>query len=179
MDWGRGVLGHRPNGLSLVIKNVIERGLYAGYDNIYKERLINYLKKQFPDYGFITILEYEDKATGYFQCNVVDPLFTEVKKSDTLAYWRPFLKTPESDNLIILYPFPGLNSTTILLSREKPTIESDNISPILLSGILRSMYDYDMELKTFDKSEYSSYKNIRDSRLLPPYIVFDRGDEVV
>lgn len=173
MDWGRAVLGHRPNGLSLAIKNGVDRGLYAGYDNIYTARIIKDFRKRFPAYSYITILEHEHKVTDYFNTTISDPLFHDCNGSQ-VAYWRPFIDAPDSNNLVILYPMPGLNSVTLLVSKEDTGLESDAVSPILLSGILRSLYDYDMELKTFDKNEYNRYKNIKDSVLKAPYLIFSR-----
>ncbi|MGL1890533.1 MAG: hypothetical protein OCD02_02850 [Spirochaetaceae bacterium] len=173
MDQGRAVLGHRPNGLSLAIKNVIERGLYAPYDNIYLKRLIKDLSIRFPDHPHVTIVNYQDKISTYFDSEILDPLYSncfDVK----LAFWRPFLNIPNSENIVVLYPLPGLNTASVLVSKKQHTLESDSISPVLLSGILRSLYDYDLEYKKFDRSNYNSFKSIQNTELLPPYLILKR-----
>ncbi len=175
MDRGRAVLGHRPNGLSLAIKNVIERGLYARYDNIYEYRLTKELKKRFPGYDYITFLEHEDKVTDFFKTKITDPLFEDSSETK-IAYWRPFIETPSSENIVILYPLPGLNTATVLLSREKNELESYSISPVILSGILRSMFDYDVEFNKFNSDDYNVYKEIKDAELKAPYLLFDISD---
>lgn len=175
MDMGRAVLGHRPNGLSLAIKNVIERGLYARYDNIYEHRLTKELKKRFPSYGYITFLEHENRVTDYFNTKITDPVFEETS-GVKIAYWRPFLETPATDNLVILYPLPGLNTTTVLLSRNKVEMQSSAISPVILSGILRSMFDYDVEFNRFNRDDYNVYKGIKDTELKAPYLIFNISD---
>ncbi|MBN2619272.1 MAG: hypothetical protein JXR64_13250, partial [Spirochaetales bacterium] len=154
MDNGRAVLGHRPNGLSLTLKNSIERGLYANYPNIYLNRLVKDLKKRFPAFTYFAILENEDKLSRIIPNPIDDPLFTDCSNSN-IAYWRPFLEVPNTNYLVLLYPFPGLNSVTIVVSKEPLAIENDNISPILLSGIVKSFYEYDMALKEFNPNNYS------------------------
>lgn len=174
MDFGRAVIGHRPNGLSLTIKNTIDRGVYAPYGNKFNKRLVNDLKKRFPDHPYITILSYEEKA-GIDKSTIIDPLF-ELKKGE-VGYWRPFLDTPDTDILIVLYPLPGLNQTTLIVSKNKLDLESDDISPVLLSGILRSLYDYDMVKKNFKPELYSKFKEIKNSTIKAPYILFNYDNE--
>ncbi|QEN05381.1 hypothetical protein EW093_11885 [Thiospirochaeta perfilievii] len=176
MDRGRAVLGHRPNGLSLTIKNVIERGLYARYNNIYIKRLEKELLSRFNEYSFVTLLEYEEKLKDYTEAQIVDPLF-ETVESCYISYWRPFLEYPKCEVLVLLYPLPGLNSTTVILSKKELTVKNDLISPVIISGILRSMYDYDIELKKFKADFYNDYRTIPNTELKPPYIVFNLEDE--
>lgn len=173
MDFGRAVIGHRPNGLSLTIKNSIDRGVYAPYGSKFQKRLIKDLNKRFPDYPFITILNYQDKY-GFKEEEIVDPLFSQEKGK--VGYWRPFLESPDTDSLIILYPLPGLNQTTIVVSKKDTGIKSDSVSPVLLSGILRSLYDYDMLNKEFKPEFYSTFKKIKNTTIKPPYILFNYED---
>ncbi len=177
MDYGRAVLGHRPNGLSLSLKNTIDRGIYSRYNNIYKKRLVKELNKRFPDYPNVTILEYEDKVKEFSNSEIYDPLFDSKKNLDDaekeISYWRPFLKIPNSKHLIILYPLPGLNTTTIVVSRSEIELNDDCISPVLLCGILRSINDYDLELKKFKPKNYIEFNNIGKTTLKPPYLLFN------
>ncbi len=176
MDSGRAVLGHRPNGLSLTLKNAIDKGIYASYDNIYLGRLKKDLKKRFPDHPYITLHNYEAKIVDHFKTEIKDPLFDEIAGA-TLAYWRPFLETPDSENIILLYPMPGLNCTTLLISKNKIDLEEDLISPVLLAGILKSFYDYDMVNKKIDKKTYDVYNQVPNSVLKAPYLILDRDVE--
>lgn len=173
MDFGRAVLGHRPNGLSLAIKNCIERGIYAPYSSKFEKRLIKDLNKRFPEYPFVTILGYEEKA-GFNKDEVIDPLVSS--KKGRVGYWRPFLETPDTDVLIVLYPMPGLNQTSIIVSKNDLGIEPDPISPVLLSGILRSLYDYDLVKKKFNPKEYEKFNGIKNTVVLAPYIIFKYGE---
>lgn len=173
MDFGRAVIGHRPNGLSLTIKNVIDRGIYASYNSVFKDRLVKYILKSFPEYAHITILEHEDKALNLLNRDVKDPLFTDYSSED-LVYWRPFLKTPKAQSLILLYPLPGLNSLTILISKKDYKLKDDRVSPVLLAGVLRSFYDYDAALKVFKPELYETFKSVSQSKIFPPYMVLHR-----
>ncbi|OQY36171.1 MAG: hypothetical protein B6229_10615 [Spirochaetaceae bacterium 4572_7] len=68
----------------------------------------------------------------------------------------------------------GLNTTTILISKSPRNIVSSDVSPILLSGILRSFYDFEQELKDFKSESYTDYSKIINSTLKPPYLILDR-----
>lgn len=174
MDFGRAVIGHRPNGLSLALKNTIDRGVYAPYCNKFEKRLVKDLNKRFPEYPFVTLLSYEDK-TRVISDSIIDPIISTEKKGK-LGYWRPFVDAPDTDHLIILYPLPGLNQTTVMVSKEDPGIVCDSISSVLLSGILRSLYDYDMVLKKFKPEDYDLYRSIKNAVVIPPYIVFSYNE---
>lgn len=176
MDRGRAVIGHRPNGLSLTLKNSIDRGIYAAYDNIYVDRLVKYINKTFVGYDYVTILDNEYKVADFFKCDIADPL-TDDANNAVVSYWRPFLDNQKCDNLVLLYPLPGLNSISVLISKEKHSLKSDKVSPVLLSGILRSFYDYDAEVKDFTIDNFHMYKNIKNTTLKPPYLVLDIEDE--
>lgn len=167
MDYGRAVLGHRPNGLSLALKNSIERGIYASYGSKFHTRLENYLKGMFPDHPNITFLSsikiIESSKT------ILDPLVDPA--NGEYGYWRPFLKSPDYNNIILLYPLPGINSVVVMVSKGTPEFESEDVSPVLVSGILRSMYDYDRALLKFKENSYNRFKDLPNSVLIPPYLV--------
>lgn len=167
MDYGRAVLGHRPNGLSLSIKNSIERGIYASYDSKFTDRLKSYLSRKFPKHPYLTLL---DSKSSLGNIDILDPLFNEA--IGEYGYWRPFIDTPDYKNLIVLYPMPGLNTTVVMVSKEKPSIESCDISPVLVGGILRSMYDYEAVLKKFNENNYNNYSCLKDFKVIPPYLLY-------
>ncbi len=175
MGFGRGVLGHRPNGVSLALKNTIERGLYSEYQSIYFTRLNNLLLKMFPEYSIVTYLNSPKELN--FK-DIIDPIRKEYKKDlcYEAAYWRPFIETPNANNLIILYPLPGLTSTTIIISKNAISLESQIISTIILSGILKSMFDYNMAKETFKTDVFTPFSQIKNSTLLPPYLIFNMED---
>lgn len=106
---------------------------------------------------------------------ISDPLF-ESTEGKNVAYWRPFLDTPSTDNIVLLYPLPGLNTATILLSKDNQELQNFSISPVILSGILRSMFDYDIELKKFISSDYNIYRTINNTELKAPYLLFNVSD---
>lgn len=176
MDKGRAVLGHRPGGVSLAIKNVIDRGIYSSYDSVFKDRLKKEIFRRFPDYSYIYILRYEEKVTAKLGVNIKDPLTDNCKNVD-IAYWRPFLDVPDADALVLLYPLPGLNDTTLVLSRDELPLGDDDVSPVLLSGILKSFYELDKSEKSFKKEDYAVYSNIKGANITAPYLVLDISSE--
>lgn len=176
MDKGRAILGHRPGGVSLVIKNVIDRGLYSAYDSVFADRLKKEISRRFPDYPNIYILRNEDRLTIRKGVEIKDPLFEDCENTE-IAYWRPFIDTPNADQLILLYPLPGLNDTTLLVSKSELELDEDEVSPLLLSGILRSFYELDRAEKSFDPDNYSGFRKIIDADFRAPYLILRRSNK--
>lgn len=176
MDSGRAVLGHRPNGLSLSLKNSIDRGIYVSNGSEFVSRLEKELKRRFPDHPYMLLLEHRSFLTEFLGEEVSDPLFN-IKTSSRASTWRPFLSTPDSEIIEVLYPLPGLNTTCVVVSREPLPLKSHSISPVILSGVLRSLYDYDMTLKGFHLESYEVFRAIKNRLFQPPYLVLDYSDD--
>lgn len=176
MDKGRAVLGHRPGGVSLAIKNVIDRGIFSSYDSVFVGRLKKELSRRFPDYPNIYILRYEEKITAKLGIDIKDPLTDDYNSGD-IVYWRPFLDIPDAGTLVLLYPLPGLNDTTLVVSRDELSLDSDEVSPVLLSGILKSFYELDKSEKSFKKEDYAVYNTIKGADMTAPYLVLDISSE--
>lgn len=177
MDGGRAVIGHRPNGLSLTLKNSIERGIYVDNGSEFEGRLKKDLSKRFPKHPYIYLLEHRIFLEHYLKEAVSDPLLGK-KGSDRATVWRPFLETPEVEILEVLYPLPGLNTTSVIVSKTALELPSHKISPVLLSGILRSLYDFDMVMKNFSREKYEPFHNLKNVNIIPPYMTLNCSDEL-
>jgi len=163
-EGGRALAGHRPKGLSLRLKNEIDRGLYAAYPNRWTGRLAKALRRMFPDYPMIRVYRNAERAfaAARLDDSPVDPLDLpldneshndeEVKLkreaadrnsfSPNTAFWgRPLLlEHPKGAYLFPILPFPGLSEaqTVLAADSEAPLPESDPISPVILAGLIRS-----------------------------------------
>lgn len=177
MDGGRAVIGHRPNGLSLTLKNSIERGIYTDNGTEFEGRLKKELIKRFPEHPYIYLLEHRVFLENYLNESVSDPLLGK-KGSIRASVWRPFLKTPDAEIIDILYPLPGMNSTCVVVSKTPLELPLHKISPVLLSGILRSLYDYDMVEKGFKSEDYDLFRVLNNVHVTPPYMTLDCSDEI-
>jgi hypothetical protein len=121
---GRAMLGHRPGKLTLSIKNVIERGLYAEYPSIESDRLKKKLSGLFPGYQKVFLFRDEYRAFRVFP---------------SLSLWRPW--HPENDmdseGLILRLPLPGAFACAPALLRSSETEAVDDmLSPVTASGVL-------------------------------------------
>lgn len=176
MDGGRAVLGHRPNGLSLTLKNSIDRGIYVDNGTEFKNRLKKDLSKRFPNHPHMILLDHRVFLENYLTESISDPLFGDTS-SGRVSVWRPFLEIPDSEIIEVLYPLPGINTTCVLVSKRPLDLISHNISPVILSGILRSLYDYDMVKKSFRTEIYSDFSSIKQVEINAPYMILKCSDE--
>jgi hypothetical protein len=142
LDDGRAINGHRPGGLSLSLKNAIERGLYAPYPSIYSARLIKLLKNEFPRFQNIGIyrnlFSFREAYRADFQ--ITDPIDNTVGE---IQLWRAYL--PVGDNcrvLILRFPFPGCEAIAVLSVEDIVIPPSELLPPYVLSGLIRSYYDF-------------------------------------
>ena len=152
LDGGRALCGHRPNGLSNVLKNTISRGLYAPYPSVYSNRLDKVLKQGFPRFAFREVYrstESFEKAFGG-PVHFSDP--AKAAESGESSLWRPFLPVSEGcERLLVQFPYPGVDAVAIL-SRKDNLPPSDYLSPVTESGLVRSWFDLQIRLEQSDRA---------------------------
>ncbi len=61
-DGGRALLGHRPGGVKLRIKNELDRGLCAPYPGVWERRLEKVLLRLFPGYERVCVFGSAERA---------------------------------------------------------------------------------------------------------------------
>ena len=183
LDDGRALLGHRPDGLSLRLKNEIARGLYAPYPGVWEGRLGRALRRFRP--GFSDWRIYESPRIAVEKLGIsngpADPLDDTDTPALEVLWGRPFLDTgPETRCLFPHLPLPGLTRAQVVLFRDSDMSAppSDAISPVILSALARIVDEVIKAEKTAQnnadlwKLPFSA--DIWDRR--GPYITF-RGDE--
>ncbi len=149
---GRAIMGHKPQGLSTVLKNTISKGLLSEYPGVYYKRLLKILKIFFPEYEEYRVFSSMDKVvmvlSDYLQRSVTsipDPVVTD-SENQNISLWRPFLKPSKGkkpDILVPVLPFP-LGGTPGLVCLKKTSgaekiPPSDVVSPFMLAGIIKSL----------------------------------------
>ena len=148
-DGGRALMGHRPQGLSLRLKNEIDRGLYAPYPGVWERRLKKTLLGMFPGYSGVCIFSNARRAVEVLGLGgmPVDPLDLPVSEAESEAgrhpvlWGRPLLPShPAADFLFPVMPLPGISEVQPVLFREKGefSILSDPQSPVILAALNRS-----------------------------------------
>lgn len=163
LDNGRAICGHRPNGLSNVLKNAISRGIYAPYPSVYDDRLLKVLKKGFPAFkNFGIYNSLESFQIAYNKQNGKDAVFTDPltqtgKTNATL--WRPYLPIPEqTDMLLIKLPYPGIE--VIAVASKNSRLPSSRLpSPVTTAGLVRSWYDLQDRITNRDEKNWPSLDN--------------------
>ncbi len=150
---GRAILGHRPEGLSQVMKSTASRGLMAEYPSVYDGRLEKILKLMFPEFLYFRLyanrertLEALSHAVGSkITHNIIhDPAMSDSDKGK-VAFWRPFLADKKfSHNLLIpIMPFPGNFIPDIVCIRSKLIAAKmppgDMISPFLIDAMVKAI----------------------------------------
>ncbi|MCP4161133.1 MAG: hypothetical protein GY760_13755 [Deltaproteobacteria bacterium] len=172
LDNGRAIAGHRPNGLSLAIKNSISRGLYAGYPSIYSARIIKLLKMEFPKFQQYCIYKDVSRFLEKF------PFYTKISDPavDTdqgeCSYWRPYLPVGDKcETLLIKFAFPGNEVIAVLSNSGNILPQSDLIPPYILSGLIRSYYDLKKRIDDSRQEDWSLLDNTKHWKRNGPYLV--------
>ncbi len=152
---GRSLLGHRPGGLTTVLKNTISKGLAADLPSIYSGRLRRLLQEMFPEYRDFRLTgsaaEGLQIASLYLDRNVgpnelVDPLAEQGESAaGEVRLWRPLLPDPlPGEVLFPVLPFSMAGAPAVVCFRkilpsgfpgQKP------ISAVILAGLLRCLKD--------------------------------------
>jgi hypothetical protein len=161
---GRALLGHRPAGLTRVLKQVASKGLIADLPSIYPGRLQKLLSHLLPAYHDFRVagcmhraLElaslYLKKSVDAFMIH--DPLYNNGTGGEqALGYWRPFCTPPKSAQVVLpVLPLAVSGAPVILCFKQKTPAgfpSSDIVSPLLLAGLIRSGYD----LLQYNKPEW-------------------------
>ena len=156
-DSGNAVMGHRLSGISLSMKQVIDKGVFFSCRTRYDVRLgkaVKTLAGKDIKYSLFSGLK-----NLFSDINHLLPTFFPSVEEDKsgAAFWHPF----SGDNLnalldeysyvIPVIPFPGSFSPCLLLSKKASVPEGEMISPVLLSPFISAVY------KLIEKTKYSPY----------------------
>ncbi len=148
-EGGRACLGHRPEGLSLKLKNIISRGVYTPYPcaeegQMYKalEALLAILTSGSPPpRGACSY--YRPESLSYQKLGQPrDPLFED--SSAAFQYWRPWRPWPSCDVVELYLPFPGLSYGHLLIGQALPPGELP--SPVIAAGISSILWTLSKQL---------------------------------
>lgn len=142
-DGGRALMGHRPKGVSLRLKNEIDRGLYAPYPSLWDGRLEKALMLLFPGYEAVRIYRNIDRALVALNLSElpVDPLDLPAGEGALALWGRPLLpEHPIAEYLFPILPIPGLSDIqpVMIKTPESVLTPSDQLSAVLLAALTRS-----------------------------------------
>ncbi len=162
-DGGHSILGHREGELNKVLKNVLSKGLIVELPSIYGNRCRRALKELFPDYHFLIARNFEAAMRAVpailgekKKLVIFDPLTERVvnrvnpeeEKEVRLLVWRPFTGENlygKNDILLPILPFSVSDSPFVVCFPFEidisATVEDGVVSPMLLAGFTRAVYD--------------------------------------
>jgi len=168
LQGGRAVLGHKPPGVLLELKNAAERGLFSTLPHPLERRLTKALAVFFPDRSFRF---YYDPSSMYkalekalsgegapFNCSAIpDPAFpgSNAEKA-TVTLWRPFVE-PVPKAPILLPILPWLLGPAVLAldkSLEASFPQGELIPPVLLALAARALYDLAAQIRNPGRQRY-------------------------
>ena len=137
-DGGRAWLGHRPDGLSLQIKNSLSRGVYAPYPSSEEGKLLKALMALGVAVGI---------GEGWTPC------YRRPAHAVQAVLWRPGTDWPaEEERVEVLLPLPGLEYGQIFFERSEVSAGSGDIpSPVLAAALNRTVWDLIHALETLEK----------------------------
>lgn len=178
LDGGRALAGHRPKGVSLRLKNEIDRGLYAPYPSLWMARLEKSLLRMFPGYETVRIYRNAERAVEVLGLEIppVDPLDLplELKSSPGALWGRPGLPDhPAADILFPILPLVGLSEVQPVLfaSDAGDAPASDAVSSVIAAAMTRSCSAINDEI--LDKRPLSSEIWKRRG----PFMIFQGDDK--
>jgi len=171
LDGGVAVMGHRKGSASLYLKNVVSRGLFAGYPSIYGARLKKALGSLYPQFNHFTIFSSRFKAESLL-------VGASIAYDTVLPLGRLDLDSAPCSLLVL--PLPGSGTPAVVGSANPLPFDDDLISPFLLSAVTRAIYDLIEFLPTVegvDFSWFSSSKFRRDGAMV--YWKTEEGEDAL
>ena len=140
LEGGRLIMGHRQKGYALALKNVIDKGILSGYPSPYAYRLKQAVKALLGKECYVYLFKSEERAR-------------EVLGSD-----NRFINTadPINDPIILVLPVPADFAPGVIVSATELDLADEPVSPVILAGAVRALYN----LKAFlAERDYSEWEN--------------------
>ncbi len=189
-EGGKSILGSRPRGFSLALKNEIEKSTYYNYPSGYLKKISKGISKLSGDKSVnIAYFKTEQEACkyvskienkNYLLCKDISPDFSV--KNNFIYLWFPFCGNSlgqyleKYDYVLPVLPFPGDFAPVVLLSLKISMDRSYLPSPILLAGlnsIIYSLINFMEEDPYIYWREYISMLNkiwkVKGPYLIPVY----------
>jgi hypothetical protein len=157
---GRSLLGHRGLHLMGPLKNLMSRGLLADLPALQGRYLEKALAARLPAYPWVRITRTEEEALALASRflgrelkpeEVLDPALDSPERVAPAARWRPFLDFPPEGQgpgrprvLLPVLPFATAGTPAAVCFDASPPEgfpASEALSPVLLAGAARSLYD--------------------------------------
>ena len=142
LEGGRLIMGHRQKGYALALKNVIDKGILPGYPSPYAYRLKQAVKALLEKECFVYLFKSEERAREVLGSDPInDPIKSDIN-----------LNMPE----ILILPVPVDFAPGVIVSATGLDLADEPVSPVILAGAVRAVYN----LKAFlTERDYSEWEN--------------------
>lgn len=148
LDRGRAWLGHRPDGVSLQLKNTLSRGVFVPFPSSEEGKMLkaaaalcDFLNAGCRDIAYYSCRQDREDVPGR-------PSDILVRPEASFVLWRPGLPWPDkAEQVEILIPLPGLDAGRIIVSRDGELPPGDLPSPVNAAAINRSLWSLLAALK--------------------------------
>jgi hypothetical protein len=145
-DGGQAILGHKPPHVLREMKSGVERALLAPFPHPAQRRFLKALESLFPAKAFrlyqhkSVMFQALQKAGYPREGGIVDPAFASHAEA-SCALWRPFVEPSSAPVLLPVLPWSWAPSVLVLDPQLDFPAASDLLSPALLAGATRAVYD--------------------------------------
>lgn len=146
-DGGRAWLGHRPDGVSLQIKNTLSRGVYSPLPSAEEGKMIKASKTLCKTLG-VDLRDIAYYRNGSVEASSLGCAI-DIFENDAAPFvlWRPGLPWPSKATLVeLLIPLPGLDAGRIIVSSDKELPAGDLPSPLIAAALNRCIWSLNNHL---------------------------------
>ena len=150
LNGGRAILGHRPEGFSLILKNTLARGVYGEYPSHEEGKMLKAARALWED-NYPRICYYrksrdilnwlKDQKLIRDDSEISDPARND---GGTVSLWRPWIDPDRQTRIILpVLPFPGMECGLLVCassSVEETLPPGDLPSPVTAAGLARCLW---------------------------------------
>ena len=164
LEGGRLVMGHRQKGYAQAMKNAIDKGILPGYPSPYAHRLKQAVKALLEIECFIYLFKSEERARQILsEQNLPShlwwpfaPAICKDSAPQDLTDYDPIgsLVSPalSEASAILLLPVPADFAPGVVISDTELPLEDEPVSPVILAGAVRAIYNLIVFRKEADYS---------------------------
>ena len=150
LEGGRLVMGHRQKGYAQAMKNALDKGILPGYPSPYANRLKQAVKALLGRECFVYLFCSEERAREAQAAQVEDI-------PDSINSNAFNLDLPEFDSIgpeVLLLPVPSAFAPGVVVSATELPLTEEPVSPVILAGAVRAVYNLIAFKKEADYSEW-------------------------
>ena len=161
LDGGRLIMGHRQKGYAQALKNAIDKGILPGYPSTYVYRLKQAVKKLLGKECFVYLFPSEDRACEVLKSIIPDPINDPIEGSP--VFGNEVLELSELP-VVILLPIPATFAPGVIVSTIELDIADEPVSPVILAGAVRALYNMIAFQKEVDYSEWDGLSDVNTGK---------------